>query len=108
MTTRSPDTVDYIVIGAGSAGCVVANRLSADPGCSVLLLEAGGPDDHLFLRMPLAFLKAMFKPQFVWNYMSEPEPQLERPPAVAAARSSIGRQLFHQRHVLYARPFERF
>ena len=77
MTARSPDTVDYIVIGAGSAGCVVANRLSADPGCSVLLLEAGGPDDHLFLRMPLAFLKAMFKPRFVWNYTSEPEPQLD-------------------------------
>jgi choline dehydrogenase len=73
---RDRDTVDYIVIGAGSAGCVIANRLSADPGRSVLLLEAGGPDDHLFLRMPLAFLKAMFKPQFIWNYMSEPEPHL--------------------------------
>src|SRR3984957_14666980 len=76
MTQQARDTFDYIVIGAGSAGCVVANRLSAAPGCPVLLLEAGGPDDHLFLRMPLAFLKAMFKPQFVWNYMSEAEPHL--------------------------------
>ena len=76
MTQQARDTVDYIVIGAGSAGCVVANRLSAAPGCPVLLLEAGGRDDHLFLRMPLAFLKALFKPQFVWNYMSEPEPHL--------------------------------
>jgi choline dehydrogenase len=76
MSERRRAAVDYIVIGAGSAGCAIANRLSADPATSVLLLEAGGPDDHLFLRMPLAFLKAMFKPQFVWNYMSEPEPHL--------------------------------
>ena len=76
MTQQGRDTVDYLIIGAGSAGCVVANRLSADPGCSVLLLEAGGHDDYMFLRMPLAFLKAMFKPGLVWSYMSEPEPNL--------------------------------
>jgi choline dehydrogenase len=76
MTQPGHKAVDYIVIGAGSAGCVIANRLTADPQRSVLLLEAGGPDDHLFLRMPLAFLKAMFQPRFVWNYMSEPEPHL--------------------------------
>ena len=72
----SRKAVDYVVIGAGSAGCVVANRLSADARRSVLLLEAGGPDDHVLLRMPLAFLKAMFQPQFTWNYRSEPEPAL--------------------------------
>ena len=72
----SGKTVDYVVIGAGSAGCVVANRLSADEHRSVLLLEAGGADDHVLLRMPLAFLKAMFQPQFTWNYRSEPEPAL--------------------------------
>ena len=76
MSQQGRDTFDYIVIGAGSSGCVVANRLSADPACRVLLLEAGGRDDHLFLRMPLAFLKAMFQPGFVWNYMSEPEAHL--------------------------------
>jgi choline dehydrogenase len=76
MSPQDRDTVDYIIIGAGSSGCVVANRLSADPACRVLLLEAGGRDSHLFLRMPLAFMKAMFQPELVWNYRSEPEPHL--------------------------------
>ena len=76
MALASRRSVTDIVIGAGSAGCVVASRLSADPGRSVLLLEAGGSDDHWLLKMPLAFLKAMFQPQFVWNYRSEPEPNL--------------------------------
>lgn len=67
---------DYIVVGAGSAGCVVAARLSEDPGTSVLLLEAGGPDSHPTLKMPVAFLKAVVNPRFNWGYITEPEPQL--------------------------------
>jgi len=67
---------DYIVVGAGSAGCVVAARLSEDPQVNILLLEAGGRDDHIYLKMPMAFLKAMPDPRFNWTYMSEPEPHL--------------------------------
>jgi choline dehydrogenase len=67
---------DYIIVGAGSAGCVLAARLSAAPACKVLLLEAGGPDDHFLLRMPLGFLRALFRPEFSWGYFSEPEPHL--------------------------------
>jgi len=67
---------DFVVIGAGSAGCVLASRLSEDPGSRVLLLEAGGYDDHRLLRMPLGFLRAMMQPRFSWGYLSEPEPQL--------------------------------
>lgn len=67
---------DYIVLGAGSAGCVLASRLSEDPATKVLLLEAGGDDTHYLLRMPLAFLRAMMQPRFSWGYLSEPEPQL--------------------------------
>ena len=67
---------DYIVIGAGSSGCVVAARLSEDPNVSVLLVEAGGPANHPYLTMPLAFLKAVVDPRFNWGYLTEPEPHL--------------------------------
>jgi len=67
---------DYIVIGAGSAGCVVANRLSAPGGGSVLLLEAGGSSRGVLYRMPLAATKLWFNPRSSWCYWSEPEPGL--------------------------------
>jgi choline dehydrogenase len=76
MAEDSGDSFDYIVVGAGSAGCVVAARLSEDPRTSVLLLEAGGSDDHPLIRMPLGFLRAMTKPEYNWTYMTEPEPNL--------------------------------
>lgn len=67
---------DYVVVGAGSAGCVLAARLTEDPGTSVLLLEAGGTDGHVTLKMPVAFLQAVLNPRFNWGYVSEPEPAL--------------------------------
>ena len=69
-------TFDVIVVGAGSAGCVVANRLSEDAGLSVLVLEAGGGDGHPLIRMPLGFLQALRKPRFTWGYESEPEAEM--------------------------------
>jgi len=68
---------DYIIVGAGAAGCVLANRLSADPAISVLLLEAGGSDNRLLIKMPLAFVPASLKREFNWNYESEPDPTLD-------------------------------
>ena len=67
---------DYIVVGAGSAGCVLANRLSADPDRSVLLLEAGGSDRHLNVKVPAAFSK-LFKTGRDWNFTTEAEPNLK-------------------------------
>jgi len=68
---------DYVIVGAGSAGCVLANRLSADPGVRVLLVEAGGSDDRFLIKMPLGVLRALFDPTLSWGYMSEPEPTLD-------------------------------
>ncbi len=65
---------DYIVVGAGSAGCVLANRLTEDGDATVLLLEAGGSERDLFLDMPAAFAFAIDSKRFDWGYTSEPEP----------------------------------
>ena len=64
---------DYIVVGAGSAGCVLANRLSADPATKVLLLEAGGRDWSPFIHVPAAIIKAIGNPSLDWCYQAEPD-----------------------------------
>ncbi len=69
-------TYDYIIIGAGSAGCVLAHRLSADPKCRVLLLEAGPRDWNPFIHMPAGLAKLVNFTSLNWNYQTEPEPQL--------------------------------
>src|SRR4029453_18173859 len=65
----------YVIVGAGSAGCVLANRLSADPACRVALLEAGGPDRKREFRIPLGFLK-LVQSAYDWNYRTSKQPQL--------------------------------
>ena len=68
------DSFDYIVVGAGSAGCVLANRLSADPSNKVLLLEAGGKDLSPWLHIPVGYFKTMHNPAYDWCYLTEPDP----------------------------------
>ena len=69
---------DYIIIGAGSAGCVLANRLSEDPTLRVLLLEAGPRDWHPFIHMPAGLAKLVGQKGINWNYDTAPEPQLNQ------------------------------
>jgi choline dehydrogenase len=70
------DMFDYIIVGAGSAGCVLANRLSEGGKDSVLLIEAGGSDDHWLFRMPLGFMMTAANPSYDWGYASEPDAKL--------------------------------
>ena len=68
------ETYDYIIVGAGAGGCVLANRLSEDPNVKVLLLEAGGPDNSLYMHMPLGWRQIWRGPKHNWSYYSEAEP----------------------------------
>jgi len=69
-------TYNYIVLGAGAAACVVANRLSADSGVRVLLLEAGGPDSSPLIHMPAGFTK-LTTPDVNWGFATVPQPELD-------------------------------
>lgn len=70
------ESFDYIIVGAGSAGCVLASRLTEDPEVRVLVLEAGGRDNSIFIHMPAALAKPLANDKYNWFYHSEPEPHL--------------------------------
>jgi choline dehydrogenase-like flavoprotein len=76
MTADASDTFDYIIVGAGTAGCLLANRLSADPNMRVLLLEAGGKDDYRWIHIPVGYLYLMGNPRADWCYKTAAEPGL--------------------------------
>ena len=93
---------DYIVVGAGTAGCVVASRLSEDPGVSVLLVEAGGSDRTPMLTMPAALPFVYQSKRVQWGYQSGPEPELsgreidEKSGRVLGGTSSINAMIFNR------------
>jgi choline dehydrogenase len=70
---RDLGTFDYVIVGAGTAGCVLANRLSADPKVSILLLEAGGKDDYIWIHIPVGYLYTQNNPRTDWCLKTEPE-----------------------------------
>ena len=73
------ESFDYIIVGAGSAGCLLANRLSADPKNRVLLLEAGGKDDWIWFHVPVGYLFAIGNPRADWMFETEPDARPQRP-----------------------------
>ncbi|WP_395701867.1 GMC family oxidoreductase [Aquabacterium sp.] len=76
MSDDSVPTYDYVIVGAGTAGCLLANRLSADPDCRVLLIEAGGYDDYLWIHIPVGYLYCIGNPRTDWLFQTEPDPGL--------------------------------
>lgn len=79
---------DYVIVGAGSAGCTLANRLTEDPDVQVLVIEAGGSDKHPYITVPLGWGKILFNRLFDWGYFTEPEPQFDGR-AVECARGRV-------------------
>lgn len=76
-TPQSTERFDVIIVGAGSAGCVLANRLSANPQRRVLLLEAGPVDRNPWIHIPVGYFKTVLDPKIAWRFETEPEPELE-------------------------------
>ena len=72
---QNPETAvyDHVIVGAGTAGCLLANRLSADPACRVLLVEAGGRDDYHWIHIPVGYLYCIGNPRTDWLYFTEPD-----------------------------------
>jgi choline dehydrogenase len=91
------ESYDYVVVGAGTAGCILAARLSEDPGVNVLLVEAGGSDRSLFITMPGALPFVYQNARIGWGHRSGPEPHLDgKTIDEKAGRSSAGRPLSTQ------------
>ncbi len=88
MAARSLGTYDYVIVGAGTAGCVLANRLSADPDVNVLLLEAGGKDNYFWIHIPVGYLYTIGNPRTDWCFKTEPDAGLNGR-AIGYARGKV-------------------
>ena len=89
------ESYDYIIIGAGSAGCLLANRLSKDSNNTVLLIEAGGPDTNMNIHIPGAYLK-IHKSKEDWGFWSEEQVKCFKPKDLFAKRKNFRRKQFYK------------
>ena len=97
------ENFDYVIIGAGSAGCVLANRLSANGRYQVLLLEAGPRDRYPWIHIPIGYAKTMFHPRYNWRYYTEPDPGLHHRQIYWPRGKVLGGSCGHQRADFHTR-----
>jgi len=81
---RSMSTFDYVIVGTGAAGSIIAARLSEDPAITVCALESGPPDRNPYIHIPAGFIKILFNEDYTWQFKTEPSPNV----GVVAARPS--------------------
>lgn len=84
------ESFDYVIVGGGTAGCVLANRLSETPGKTVLMLEAGGPDNGFWIRVPAGFSKLLTGSKYNWRFQTEPEENVHNRTIVVPRGKGLG------------------
>jgi choline dehydrogenase-like flavoprotein len=87
---RSTTTFDYVVVGTGAAGSIVAARLSEDPGVTVCALESGPPDRHPYIHIPAGFIKIMFNEAYTWQFKTEPSPNVNGRSVIVPVGRTVG------------------
>jgi len=87
---QSTSTFDYVVVGTGAAGSIVAARLSEDPGITVCALESGPPDRHPYIHIPAGFIKIMFNEAYTWQFKTEPSPNVNGRSVIIPVGRTVG------------------
>ena len=98
------DTFDYVIVGSGAAGSVLASRLTEDPSVTVCVLECGPPDRHPYIHIPAGFIKMLFNPTYTWQFQTEPGEGINGRQHPHNSGADARWVKLHQRHDLQSRP----